>query len=156
MTDMAWITAGGFLTLIVTQFTNLFVQRRNRKWDLEDRGLVAAAAKTVATAAKDVGETAAIRVAEVAATLKEGTESNAKKLNELGVVIGATHTLVNNAMAVQLGLNAAMATRLADLTHDPIDMAAAEQATKLYAEHQKKQAIVDKQDQELKEKEKGL
>ncbi len=37
MTDMAWVTLGGFLTLIATQVFKMVIDSRNRKWDLEDR-----------------------------------------------------------------------------------------------------------------------
>ena len=55
----------------------------------------------------------------------------------------AVHVLVNNNMGIQLALNASVTRRLANLTGDPTDSAAADAAEKLYREHVSKQAVVD-------------
>jgi branched-subunit amino acid transport protein len=66
------------------------------------------------------------------------------RLDEMAAVGIATHKLVNNAMAVQLELNAQLSHRVAKLTHDPADIEAALVAAKLLQEHMAKQAAVDK------------
>jgi hypothetical protein len=65
------------------------------------------------------------------------------KLDDLGKVAAATHTLVNSNMGTQLKLNAIMARRLSDLTKSPVDVEAALEAEKLYAAHMQNQDVVD-------------
>lgn len=62
---------------------------------------------------------------------------------EMGKVAEATHALVNSNFGVQLKVNEVLARRVADLTRDPDDMAAAALASKLYRDHMDKQATVD-------------
>lgn len=69
------------------------------------------------------------------------------KLNKIGKVADATHTLVNSNMGVQLRLTAAVSRRLAALTRNKSDLAAAELADKMLMEHEDKQATVDAKDQ---------
>jgi len=127
MTDMAWITAGGFCTLIITQVVNLYTQNRNRKWDLQDRVL------------------SNKKVSQVASDLEHSTTATDKKLDALAIVAEATHTLVNSNMAVQLKLTAELSRWKADQTNDPEHILAAEHAERLLKEHEHKQALVDSQ-----------
>jgi hypothetical protein len=60
-----------------------------------------------------------------------------------GKVIRDTHTLVNSNMGIQLRLNSVALRRIASLTGLPDDAAAASLAESAYAEHLKKQALVD-------------
>ena len=64
-------------------------------------------------------------------------------MREIAKVGEATHMLVNSAMGAQLRLHADTARAKADITHDKIDIVAAETAEKLLAEHIKKQQQVD-------------
>lgn len=57
--------------------------------------------------------------------------------------IKAVHTLVNSASLAQLKVSAVALGRLAAITHDPDDIAAAAEARNLYAQHEVKQAKVD-------------
>lgn len=57
----------------------------------------------------------------------------------------ATHTLVNNNMAVQLKINNILADRIAALTGDKHDMLVAVEAKRVLSEHEIKQSIVDEQ-----------
>jgi hypothetical protein len=69
-------------------------------------------------------------------TIKTGQDVLTKVTND-------THTLVNSNMGVQLKLNAAITQRMAGLTNQPDDIAAATLAKIAYEEHLKKQATVD-------------
>jgi hypothetical protein len=86
-----------------------------------------------------------VKVDRVRRTLEENTTSTEVRLDDLATVAKATHLLVNSKMSVQLDANRIMARRLADLTKDPADEAAAELAERDYGEHQAKQAAVDAQ-----------
>ena len=79
----------------------------------------------------------------VAVELRATTSSTTARLQSLSKTTGDTHTLVNSNMGVQLHLNAAVSRRLASLTGDPDDAAAAILAEQLYHEHQAKQKVVD-------------
>ncbi len=59
----------------------------------------------------------------------------AAKLNVIEKTGDVTHKLVNNAMAVQLKLNASVTKRLAIMTRDPEDEAVADQSEKMLREH---------------------
>ena len=55
----------------------------------------------------------------------------------------AVHTLTNNAMSVQLRLNAELSVWKASQTHLQVDKAAAEIAIKLLQEHDKQQKKIE-------------
>lgn len=55
----------------------------------------------------------------------------------------AVHTLTNSNMGVQLKLNAELSRWKAVETGHPVDITAAEEAERMYADHQRKQGIVD-------------
>lgn len=92
-------------------------------------------AKTAAEEVKIVQAQAAQAVAEVAAKLEASTSAVDGKLNGLAQVAKDTHTLVNSNMAVQLKLHAGTSRRLAEITHDPVDIQAADLAEKMVSEH---------------------
>jgi len=115
----------GFIAQIVLQVL--------ARWD---------AARTAAKA-QAAASNAATQVSAVKRTLETATATSDAKLDSLGKVATATHALVNNNMAVQLRLNAALARRLAELTRDLSDIRAADLADQLLAEHEAKQAVVD-------------
>jgi hypothetical protein len=94
----------------------------------------------LARKAADAAATKAERVAEVAA------QSVAKVDHQNAVILDVankTHTLVNSQMGQQLMLYATTARTLANLTHDPAHLAAADAADLKLAEHQLKQSVVD-------------
>lgn len=66
------------------------------------------------------------------------------KVVHIGKVSDATHTLVNSAMGAQLKVAAIAMRRVADLTRDPADTEAASVAEKALADHEAKQARVDR------------
>src|SRR5678815_441380 len=76
----------------------------------------------------------------VAKALKDSNASTDMKLDDMAEVSQKTHALVNNAMSVQLKLNAVLARRVADSTKDPTDIKVAEMAEAVYTEHVAKQA----------------
>lgn len=103
-----------------------------------------------ALAAKQA-EIAAVKVAEVAGkahavkeALQATTTMTQDKLDGLAQVAADTHTLVNSSFAAQLKLTALAMRRIAELTHAPEDVEAAEVAERLFRGHQSKQAVVDR------------
>lgn len=101
----------------------------------------AAAAKQEIAAAKI--DVAAAKVDEVKTALIASDKNTAAVLTNIAVTGEKTHTLVNSNMGVQLTISAVALRRVADLTHEPEDVAAAELAERGLAEHISKQAIVD-------------
>ena len=95
-----------------------------------------------AAAAKTAKE-AATQATAVKTTLAETTAAADAKMDDLAKVAGATHLLVNSAMAAQLKLTATVTRRLANLTKDPADEEAADLAEKLSRQHEMKQAAID-------------
>ncbi len=69
---------------------------------------------------------------------------NADRIETVARVADATHTLVNSNMGVALREKAIFARRVADLTKDAADQILATAAEKLLADHEAKQAKVDK------------
>lgn len=75
---------------------------------------------------------------DLAVTKAEKAVKNAvldSKLDAIGATAVAVHTLVNGRMVLQLTHNAALARRLAAITKDPADIAAADAADKALADH---------------------
>jgi hypothetical protein len=93
-------------------------------------------------AAEKVAE-AAVKVDEVKTSLAASNFANEAQLNKIEATGEKTHTLVNSNMGVQLKLNAVSTRRLAVLTKDAVDEAAANLAEQTLKEHEGKQAIVD-------------
>lgn len=62
------------------------------------------------------------------------------KLNAIAKTTALTHDLVNSASLVQLRLYAAAVRRIATITGDADDAKVAEDAEKLYREHEDRQA----------------
>ena len=81
-------------------------------------------------------ETAAAEREEVKKTLADNGDVSNKKLDDI-------HTLVNSNMSIQLRISALALRRVADLTKDPRDADAADEAEKGFHEHEAKQRIVD-------------
>lgn len=129
----------GFCGMIVVQLFTLLQQ--SRAATQADRKVDEAAVKVAEVAV--AAQTTAAKVEEVKQILDTTTVTAAGKMEALEKVAGATHTLVNSNMGVQLKLNAVVSRRLADMTKEPADMVAAELADKLLAEHVSKQAVVD-------------
>ena len=90
------------------------------------------------------GTATELKVEEVKSTLARTGAATELKLIEIANVGIAVHTLVNSNMGVQLKLNAVVSRRLAEITKDRADLAAAELAQGLLHEHEAKQAIVDR------------
>lgn len=68
------------------------------------------------------------------------------KLDKAQEIAEKTHTLVNSNMGAQLKMHALLCRRMAEKTGEPDDLSAATQAEKLLAEHEDKQAVVDRGD----------
>jgi hypothetical protein len=86
---------------------------------------------------------AAVEVVKVKETLAASTVAADEKMNSLAKVADATHTLVNSSMSAQLKISAVALRRIAELTKNPEDDAAAKLAEKLDKEHTIKQSVVD-------------
>jgi hypothetical protein len=82
--------------------------------------------------------------AKLAATTAEQTNLvRDVKLEKLADTANATHTLVNSQMGATLKAAAIALRTVADLRGKPADIAAAEEAERLYGAHQAKQDLVD-------------
>jgi hypothetical protein len=86
---------------------------------------------------------AASKVSEVKHTLEASTANATQKLNEIAIVADKTHILVNSQMGQQLMMYAITARTLADLTHKPEHIKAAEEADQKLSDHVAKQHLVD-------------
>ncbi len=85
----------------------------------------------------------ATEVRQVKEDLRDTNAVQSDKLDSMAKVNNATHALVNSAMGVQLKLTALALGRVADMTHSPADVRAADEAERLYEEHAAKQAAAD-------------
>lgn len=83
-------------------------------------------------------EEAAAKVQEVKTNLETSDAHTNKQLADI-------HTLVNSNMGVQLKISAIALRKVAGFTKDADDEAAASLAERALAEHEGKQALVDKQ-----------
>ena len=70
---------------------------------------------------------------------------NSKRLDDISSTGEKTHTLVNSSMGLQLRISSVALNRLAEITKNADDIAAAKLADQSYEEHVKKQTIVDAQ-----------
>ncbi len=86
---------------------------------------------------------AAVEVTEVKQTLATNTSGVIDRLDEIAKTGEATHKLVNSAMQEQLRLHAETARNLARSVPSAANEEAANKAAQLLAEHKKKQASVD-------------
>jgi len=86
---------------------------------------------------------AQLATVEVKSALEIHNNRMDNKMDTLQATSDATHTLVNNAMAVQLRITAIALRRLAELTNSPTDIQAATEADKFLEIHMAKQAQVD-------------
>ena len=98
-------------------------------------------------------EMAAAQVTQVKRTLEATTAkqeqaaiSQDSKLDAIARVGEKTHDLCNSAMLAEKRLVAEVTRAKADLTHDPVDIAAAERAEEMYQEHRSKQLKSDDKD----------
>jgi len=106
----------------------------------------AVASKAAAGKVEEVGrkaEVAAGKVEEVKKTLVAETARQSEKLDGIAEVGRAVHTLVNSSMSNQLKVSMIALRRVAHMTRDPEDMAAAELAEQAYHDQEEKQRIVD-------------
>jgi hypothetical protein len=106
--------------------------------------------KVVAAKVEEVKHTAAEVAGQVAVVSAEARQQVATTLASISavqdravVVLDKTHTLVNNAMGLQKESKAKLARRIATMTKDAADIAAAIEAENDYADHMAKQAKVD-------------
>jgi hypothetical protein len=116
------------VNIIVGAVLAYFLARMNRGQ--------AAADKAAVVDRIQVKEALETNQAEVKSALTEHTTSQDKKLD-------AIHALVNSAMGAQLKMTADALRAVADANTTPENIQAAEEAEKLYDEHQAKQAVVD-------------
>lgn len=120
---------------VVRQDTVVAAQKVETKVDA-NTAITAEIAHNVAVKAEET----AIAVAQELASAQKVTDAKLLGLAETGT---STHLLVNSAMGLQKKQNALLARRVAQLTNDPEDALAADEAERLWAEHEKKQAAVD-------------
>jgi acyl-CoA reductase-like NAD-dependent aldehyde dehydrogenase len=136
----------GLISQIVLQVLAKIEAAKKAKVDAE----VARQAKADAEKAQNAAASAALealkaktQVAEVAQTLSDTHSATSDKLDDLAKVTDTIHTLTNNAMGVQLRLNADLSRWKANETKDPADVRAADLAAMLLNEHNAKQATAD-------------
>ncbi len=103
------------------------------------------AEERAAREAKVAAAVVAAKVELVKDALNINNKVTDKKLESITKTGEAVHVLVNSSMSAQLKISAIALRRIADMTNHPDDIAAAELAEKLLAEHLAKQEIVDKQ-----------
>ncbi len=93
-----------------------------------------------------LARSAAFKVAEVKETLAARSSETYEALGNLGKVAEATHTLVNNNMAIQLRITRDLARRLSRKPGaTQADKASFREASEKLAQHERKQADVDAQ-----------
>jgi hypothetical protein len=136
------------LTFAGTVFTGIMAYLMARMKQQQDRAAEKVEEVAVkveeATATAQRNQTTAATVARtVAAKADAASAATSSKLDELTDIASVTHGLVNNAMAVQLELNAALARQLADAVDTPANRRVADLAEAKYREHMAKQAVVD-------------
>jgi hypothetical protein len=108
------------------------------------------AADRVKAVKRDLAESTSATVAKVESVkqdLAESTNATAARLDGIAKVANDTHTLVNNAMGIELRKNEELANRIADMpgsTNAQKD--AASEAADKSARHQRKQDKVDDHD----------
>lgn len=88
-------------------------------------------------------EAVAVKVEEAKQALEASDSKTEESLEELKKTGDSTHVLVNSQMSWQLKISAVALRRIADLTKDPEDDAAAELAEKALLEHDAKQKKAD-------------
>lgn len=127
-----WATAASAIAVAITLLGNIWMDYQRGKQAAEER------------------REAAIKVEEVKQALQvsdaktEGTLEEIKATTQENQATGeATHTLVNANYGAQLKISALALRRIAAITKDPDDVAAAELAEKLLKEHNEKQKTVD-------------
>jgi hypothetical protein len=86
---------------------------------------------------------AADKVETVRTQLLDTQSATHRQLQNIQRTSDDTHVLVNNNMAIQLKISAMALRRVADLTKEEGDQAAAQEAEKSLTEHLGKQAHVD-------------
>ncbi len=135
------------VAVAVTQLATIAIMILNRLKAADD----AKKAQAGVSQANENAVSAARRVDEVKDTLLDSRDATNKKLDGMAKVNAATHTLVNNAMSIQLRYNALLARQVADLTigqGKAEAMRAATAAENALDEHLRKQSIVDARDAE--------
>lgn len=83
------------------------------------------------------------KAAEVKQTVIQTTADQNEKLDAIAKQGEIIHTIVNGKMSIQLKVNAELARKIADLTHDPKDIAFAEMAEKTYKTYMATQSQVE-------------
>lgn len=126
----------GFCTLTITSLVTLL--------KADTAAVKSDEAATKADAAAAEAAAAAAKTAQVKEDLKQTNIRRKAQLDHIEATGEKTHTLANANMGAQLRLNVIASRRLADLTGEPADMAAANLAEKTLREHEAKQAAVDK------------
>lgn len=95
------------------------------------------------TAIVEANKQTAERVETVRTDLETKNHLVDGKLEDIKKVSGAIHTLVNSSYGAQLLISSVALRRIADLTDDPKDIAAADMADQLLADHNAQQSVVD-------------
>lgn len=122
-------TITGILGLITTIFTGIMAFMTVKL------NIKASAAATAVDGVRIKAEEAASMVNDVKVKLASSTDNVNGKLEEISKVGKAVHALVNSAMTAQLKINAIALRRLAFVTNNPEDAAAADVADNLLKEH---------------------
>lgn len=76
-------------------------------------------------------------VERILGVLDRSMESQHEKIDNVAKTVASTHQLVNGALGEQMRLLAVTARAKAEVTHDPVDMAAAFAAEEAHEKHEK-------------------
>ncbi len=136
------VAAGSIATSLYT--LNIGARDRKRQDAREDAKierdrLAAEKVEAVRLQARD----AAVKVDDVKVTLKEANDATTVKLDSIAEVGLRTEKYCNSAMGRALRMTAGTARAKADITHDPVDIVAADLAERESGDHEKKQSEMD-------------
>lgn len=92
---------------------------------------------------KQKADSAAVEVKQVADKLVVTEKATDAKLQDIAVVVDATHKLSNSKMGTALRTARDLTRRLAEISNDPNDLILAKEAKAQYDEHQRQQERVD-------------
>lgn len=92
---------------------------------------------------KQKADSAAVEVKQVADKLVVTEKATDAKLQDIAVVVDATHKLSNSKMGIALRTARDLTRRLAEISNDPNDLILAKEAKAQYDEHQRQQERVD-------------
>lgn len=140
-TELALFIVNGFtfLGLVVNGLFSYFRDKDARRERLEQAKVLELAAKN-AVKSKEVAESVATNLEQTKAEKAIKTVVLDRKLDDIGATVVGVYGLVNGRMTAQLRINLDLATRLAEHTKHPEDLARVRTAQQALDEHEARQA----------------